>query len=119
MSDFFCCSDRLGGGPDDAKEIMRHSFFGTIDWQDVYDKKVRAGRHPTSDVLQQGYLILQRASGRDANSKIETEQKEKKNSLVSFFTEATGSRSDAAGRFVELLVPDFILYLKTGASRSR
>uniref|UniRef100_A0A3B5LT50 non-specific serine/threonine protein kinase n=1 Tax=Xiphophorus couchianus TaxID=32473 RepID=A0A3B5LT50_9TELE len=31
---------RLGGGPDDAKEIMRHSFFGTIDWQDVYDKKV-------------------------------------------------------------------------------
>lgn len=35
-------SDRLGGGPDDAKEIMRHSFFGTVDWQDVYDKKVRA-----------------------------------------------------------------------------
>uniref|UniRef100_A0A8C8DVN3 non-specific serine/threonine protein kinase n=1 Tax=Oryzias sinensis TaxID=183150 RepID=A0A8C8DVN3_9TELE len=31
---------RLGGGPDDAKEIMRHSFFGTIDWQDVYDKKL-------------------------------------------------------------------------------
>lgn len=46
MSDFFCFSDRLGGGPDDAKEIMRHSFFGTIDWQDVYDKKVRAGHHP-------------------------------------------------------------------------
>uniref|UniRef100_A0A672Z0R3 non-specific serine/threonine protein kinase n=1 Tax=Sphaeramia orbicularis TaxID=375764 RepID=A0A672Z0R3_9TELE len=31
---------RLGGGPDDAKEIMRHSYFGTIDWQDVYDKKL-------------------------------------------------------------------------------
>uniref|UniRef100_A0A8D0CGK6 non-specific serine/threonine protein kinase n=1 Tax=Scleropages formosus TaxID=113540 RepID=A0A8D0CGK6_SCLFO len=31
---------RLGGGPDDAKEIMRHSFFATIDWQDVYDKKL-------------------------------------------------------------------------------
>uniref|UniRef100_A0A8D0D3H6 non-specific serine/threonine protein kinase n=1 Tax=Sander lucioperca TaxID=283035 RepID=A0A8D0D3H6_SANLU len=31
---------RLGGGPDDAKEIMRHSFFGTVDWQDVYDKKL-------------------------------------------------------------------------------
>ncbi|KAM7385378.1 hypothetical protein PAMP_001465 [Pampus punctatissimus] len=30
---------RLGGGPDDAKEIMRHSFFSGIDWQDVYDKK--------------------------------------------------------------------------------
>ena len=37
------CSDRLGGGPDDAKEIMRHSYFNTVDWQDVYDKKVRAG----------------------------------------------------------------------------
>ena len=49
MSDFNVFSffsllvGRLGGGPDDAKEIMRHSFFGTIDWQDVYDKKVRAG----------------------------------------------------------------------------
>uniref|UniRef100_A0A672NL48 V-akt murine thymoma viral oncogene homolog 3b n=1 Tax=Sinocyclocheilus grahami TaxID=75366 RepID=A0A672NL48_SINGR len=31
---------RLGGGPDDAKEIMRHSFFTTQHWQDVYDKKV-------------------------------------------------------------------------------
>uniref|UniRef100_A0A673J8W1 non-specific serine/threonine protein kinase n=1 Tax=Sinocyclocheilus rhinocerous TaxID=307959 RepID=A0A673J8W1_9TELE len=31
---------RLGGGPDDAKEIMRHSFFAGIDWQDVYDKKL-------------------------------------------------------------------------------
>lgn len=41
--DVFFFSDRLGGGPDDAKEIMRHSFFGTVDWQDVYDKKVRAG----------------------------------------------------------------------------
>uniref|UniRef100_A0A8C2ZSK5 non-specific serine/threonine protein kinase n=1 Tax=Cyclopterus lumpus TaxID=8103 RepID=A0A8C2ZSK5_CYCLU len=31
---------RLGGGPDDAKEIMRHSFFNAVDWQDVYDKKL-------------------------------------------------------------------------------
>ncbi|XP_076851713.1 RAC-gamma serine/threonine-protein kinase isoform X4 [Brachyhypopomus gauderio] len=31
---------RLGGGPDDAKEIMRHSFFTGVDWQDVYDKKL-------------------------------------------------------------------------------
>ncbi|XP_051506953.1 RAC-gamma serine/threonine-protein kinase-like isoform X2 [Myxocyprinus asiaticus] len=31
---------RLGGGPDDAKEIMRHNFFTGIDWQDVYDKKL-------------------------------------------------------------------------------
>ncbi|XP_023849575.1 RAC-gamma serine/threonine-protein kinase [Salvelinus sp. IW2-2015] len=31
---------RLGGGPDDAKEIMGHSFFTGIEWQDVYDKKL-------------------------------------------------------------------------------
>uniref|UniRef100_A0A3Q1IAW1 non-specific serine/threonine protein kinase n=1 Tax=Anabas testudineus TaxID=64144 RepID=A0A3Q1IAW1_ANATE len=31
---------RLGGGPDDAKEIMRHSFFSGVEWQDVYDKKL-------------------------------------------------------------------------------
>ncbi|KAG7260762.1 hypothetical protein CRUP_000201 [Coryphaenoides rupestris] len=30
----------LGGGPDDAKEIMRHSYFTVVDWQDVYDKKL-------------------------------------------------------------------------------
>ncbi|KAF3841868.1 hypothetical protein F7725_023819, partial [Dissostichus mawsoni] len=30
----------LGGGPDDAKEIMRHSFFSGVDWQHVYDRKM-------------------------------------------------------------------------------
>uniref|UniRef100_A0A8C9EGF5 non-specific serine/threonine protein kinase n=1 Tax=Pavo cristatus TaxID=9049 RepID=A0A8C9EGF5_PAVCR len=28
------------GRPDDAKEIMRHSFFAGVNWQDVYDKKL-------------------------------------------------------------------------------
>jgi len=37
---FFPTLFRLGGGPDDAKEIMRHSFFAGVNWQDVYDKKV-------------------------------------------------------------------------------
>lgn len=56
------CVGRLGGGPDDAKEIMRHSFFGTIDWQDVYDKKVRAGsRRHASSYLQR--TIKRRFSG--------------------------------------------------------
>ena len=32
---------RLGGGPDDAKEIMQHKFFAGIEWQDVYERKVR------------------------------------------------------------------------------
>lgn len=32
--------NRLGGGPDDAKEIMQHKFFAGIVWQDVYEKKV-------------------------------------------------------------------------------
>uniref|UniRef100_A0A8C5QIE1 non-specific serine/threonine protein kinase n=1 Tax=Leptobrachium leishanense TaxID=445787 RepID=A0A8C5QIE1_9ANUR len=31
---------RLGGGPDDAKEIMQHKFFSGIEWQDVYEKKL-------------------------------------------------------------------------------
>uniref|UniRef100_A0A3Q2WXR2 non-specific serine/threonine protein kinase n=1 Tax=Haplochromis burtoni TaxID=8153 RepID=A0A3Q2WXR2_HAPBU len=31
---------RLGGGPDDAKEIMQHKFFASIEWQDVYEKKL-------------------------------------------------------------------------------
>ncbi|XP_036974624.1 RAC-beta serine/threonine-protein kinase-like isoform X2 [Acanthopagrus latus] len=31
---------RLGGGPDDAKEVMSHKFFITINWQDVVQKKL-------------------------------------------------------------------------------
>uniref|UniRef100_A0A8C7XHM0 non-specific serine/threonine protein kinase n=1 Tax=Oryzias sinensis TaxID=183150 RepID=A0A8C7XHM0_9TELE len=31
---------RLGGGPNDAKEIMQHKFFAGIIWQDVYEKKL-------------------------------------------------------------------------------
>uniref|UniRef100_V9KF61 non-specific serine/threonine protein kinase n=1 Tax=Callorhinchus milii TaxID=7868 RepID=V9KF61_CALMI len=31
---------RLGGGSDDAKEIMQHKFFDGIEWQDVYQKKL-------------------------------------------------------------------------------
>ncbi|XP_040830921.1 RAC-alpha serine/threonine-protein kinase isoform X5 [Ochotona curzoniae] len=31
---------RLGGGSEDAKEIMRHRFFSGIVWQDVYEKKL-------------------------------------------------------------------------------
>uniref|UniRef100_A0A8C9VL47 non-specific serine/threonine protein kinase n=1 Tax=Scleropages formosus TaxID=113540 RepID=A0A8C9VL47_SCLFO len=31
---------RLGGSPDDAKEVMRHKFFISINWQDVLQKKL-------------------------------------------------------------------------------
>ncbi|XP_022361271.1 RAC-alpha serine/threonine-protein kinase isoform X3 [Enhydra lutris kenyoni] len=31
---------RLGGGPEDAKEIMQHRFFASVVWQDVYEKKL-------------------------------------------------------------------------------
>uniref|UniRef100_A0AAR2IKG7 non-specific serine/threonine protein kinase n=1 Tax=Pygocentrus nattereri TaxID=42514 RepID=A0AAR2IKG7_PYGNA len=31
---------RLGGGPEDAKEIMQHKFFSGIEWKDVYEKKL-------------------------------------------------------------------------------
>ena len=32
---------RLGGGQEDAKEIMRHPFFAEINWADLKEKKVR------------------------------------------------------------------------------
>lgn len=35
-----CIVFRLGGGPDDAKEVMTHKFFTSINWQDVLEKKV-------------------------------------------------------------------------------
>jgi RAC serine/threonine-protein kinase len=31
---------RLGGGPDDAKEIMNHAFFRNINWTDLENKKL-------------------------------------------------------------------------------
>lgn len=31
---------RLGGGPDDVKEIMSHPFFACINWNDLVHKKV-------------------------------------------------------------------------------
>lgn len=34
-------ANRLGGGPDDAKQIMYHAFFRGVNWQDVLDKKVK------------------------------------------------------------------------------
>ena len=33
----FC---RLGGGPDDAKEIMVQDFFKPIDWDKLYRKEI-------------------------------------------------------------------------------
>lgn len=33
---------RLGGGPNDAKEVMEHRFFAAVNWQDVVQKKVGA-----------------------------------------------------------------------------
>lgn len=31
---------RLGGGPDDAREIMIHAFFRGLNWQDLLEKKI-------------------------------------------------------------------------------
>lgn len=33
---------RLGGGQDDAKDIMDHPFFASINWNDLVQKKVCA-----------------------------------------------------------------------------
>lgn len=43
---------RLGGGPEDAKEIMVHPFFVYINWQDLAEKKVQPPFKPqvTSDI---------------------------------------------------------------------
>ena len=35
--------ERLGGGPEDALEIMNHAFFKNINWQDLEAKKVNCG----------------------------------------------------------------------------
>lgn len=32
---------RLGGGPDDAKEVMLDPFFRSTPWQDLLEKKVQ------------------------------------------------------------------------------
>lgn len=40
LSPDLCPTHRLGGGSEDAKEIMQHRFFANIVWQDVYEKKV-------------------------------------------------------------------------------
>ena len=31
---------RLGGGPDDVREIMSHPFFANINWADLVNKKI-------------------------------------------------------------------------------
>lgn len=31
---------RLGGGPDDAREIMIHAFFRGLNWQDLIEKRI-------------------------------------------------------------------------------
>lgn len=42
---------RLGGGPDDVKDIMAHPFFACIDWNDLVNKKITPPFKPqvTSD----------------------------------------------------------------------
>ena len=37
---------RLGGGREDAEEVKRHAFYASVNWQDVYDKKVCANIQP-------------------------------------------------------------------------
>lgn len=33
-------ADRLGGGPDDVKEIQAHPFFACINWTDLVNKRI-------------------------------------------------------------------------------
>ena len=34
---------RLGGGAQDAVEVKSHPFFATINWDDLYERKVMSG----------------------------------------------------------------------------
>ncbi|XP_015762795.1 PREDICTED: RAC-alpha serine/threonine-protein kinase-like [Acropora digitifera] len=34
-------TEELGGGPEDAKEVMNHPFFLTVNWDDVYHKRIK------------------------------------------------------------------------------
>ena len=61
--------ERLGGGPEDALEIMNHAFFKNINWQDLEAKKV--GRisnfnGSTFDSCLDGFLTLCRSSHRSS-----------------------------------------------------
>ncbi|XP_033624570.1 RAC-gamma serine/threonine-protein kinase-like isoform X2 [Asterias rubens] len=38
---------RLGGGQEDAKEIMEHPFFACINWEDLFDKKIEPPFKPS------------------------------------------------------------------------
>ncbi|XP_013194367.2 RAC serine/threonine-protein kinase [Amyelois transitella] len=40
---------RLGGGPGDADEIMRHAFFAAVDWADLVAKKIPPPFKPQVD----------------------------------------------------------------------
>jgi len=45
-------SERLGGSEADAREIMEHQFFASVDWEKVYKKELQAPFIPnlTSDI---------------------------------------------------------------------
>ncbi|KAK9457255.1 hypothetical protein V1511DRAFT_508698 [Dipodascopsis uninucleata] len=40
---------RLGGGPDDALEVMAHPYFENINWDDIYEKRLTPPYVPTID----------------------------------------------------------------------
>lgn len=52
--------NRLGGSSNDAKEVMSHKFFITINWQDVVQRKVRQCkvRGSKTDILLTGSLYV-------------------------------------------------------------
>ena len=50
---------RLGGGPEDANEIMAHPFFSCINWTDLQAKKVSHNfQIITSTFVQYGLSIF-------------------------------------------------------------
>ena len=37
---YYILLHRLGGGAQDAAEVKSHPFFATINWDDLYERKV-------------------------------------------------------------------------------
>jgi serum/glucocorticoid-regulated kinase 2 len=46
--------NRLGSGPTDGAEIRAHPFFATIDWSDLFDKKIRPAFIPSKTDADKG-----------------------------------------------------------------
>jgi len=84
---------RLGGGLDDAKEIMVHPFFGNIIWQELLERKV------SFSILTFPLILTQQLS---SHSKVQPPFKPQ----VTSDTDTRYFDQEFTGESVELTPPD-------------